>query len=160
VLLSKIPVSYSSNGPISYARQIIVSNPSPSGNLNFFKACDGSLCWALFFVDKQNRKLNKTNAGKYGPHTWVQWSRDERYAILASENDGASWLHAIDMKTGNSRVVEEEFHGTIQLNSFSWINDKEFKVKIIPYLKNSGFKQDTNRSFWFRGNIEEDTVKK
>jgi ankyrin repeat protein len=159
VLLSKIPVSYNAYGPISYARQIIVSNPSPSGNFSFFKACDGSLCWALFFVDKQKRKLNKTNAGKYGPNTWVQWSRDERYAILASENDGAAWIHAIDMKTGNSRVIKEAFQGAIKLNSFSWINDREFKIKIIPYLKNSGFQQDTASSFWWRGNIEKDTGK-
>jgi len=165
VLLSKIPVTYNSQGPISHADRLIVSNPSPSGNFNFFQGCDKppkgvGLCWRLFFVDKKQGKAKMTSAGKYGSHPWVQWSKDERYAILTSENEGALWIHAIDLQTGDSRAFKDPFRGTIQLNSFSWINDREFKVKIIPYLKNSGFQQDTAHSFWWRGNIEEDTVKK
>lgn len=165
VLLSKIPVSYNSQGSISHADRLIVSNPSPSGNFNFFKGCAQppkgvGLCWHLFFVDKKQGKAKMTSAGKYGSYPWVQWSKDERYAILTSESEGALLIHAIDLRTGDSRAFKDHFHGTIELNSFSWINERELKVKIIPYLKNSGFKQDAVRSFWWIGNIEEDTVKK
>lgn len=87
VLLSKIPVSYVSDGTVKYAGRLIVSNPSPSGKFNFFKACEqsadgsGSLCWAFYVVDKEKRKVKETQSGKYGPLQWVQWSKDERYVI-------------------------------------------------------------------------------
>ncbi len=159
VLLPNIPVSYVSDGTVKYAGRLIVSNPSPSGNFNFFQACEqpsdgGSLCWALFVVDKEKGKATKTHAGKYGPLQWVKWSRDERYAILANQNEGASWLHAIDLQTGDSKPFKDEGWScsNIDLNSFSWIDDKGFKVKIYH---TPGCPGNTDKSFLYTGNIED-----
>jgi hypothetical protein len=160
VLLSKIPVSYVSDGTVKYAGSLIVSNPSPSGRFNFFKACEqssgdgsGGLCWALFVVDKQKGKANKTQAGKYGPLQWVQWSKDERYAILANQNEGAIWLHAIDLKTGDSKSFDDAGWSCskIDFNSFSWVNDRVFNVKITHP---QGCEQDAVKSYVFTGNIK------
>ncbi|MEW6492195.1 MAG: ankyrin repeat domain-containing protein, partial [Cyanobacteriota bacterium] len=160
----------SSSNPLSYKGvsstapdRLIISNPSPSGNFNFFKGCNDSLeggipgdCSHLFFIDKKKGKAKITSAGKYGANTWVQWSRDERYAILAGSGCGVDWIYAINLQTGDSRSFKKEFHpGTIQLSSFSWINDREFKVKIVPHPQYPGSQKDTAPSFWWRGNIED-----
>lgn len=159
LLLSKIPVSYVSDGTVKYAGRLIVSNPSPSGKFNFFKGCEqsadgsGSLCWAFYVVDKEKRKVKETQPGKYGPLQWVQWSKDERYVILAEQLEGASWLYALDLQTGNSKQVKDGGWScsNIDLNSFSWTSDRAFKVKLDHP---QGCEQETGKSVWVTGDIK------
>ncbi len=156
------PLTYEGGSSIKPDR-LIISNSSPSGNFHFFKACgqlNGGVgyCPHLFFVDQKKGKAKITFAGKYGTHTWVQWSRDERYAILVGSGCGAEGLAAIDLQTGDSKRFKKVFDsGTIVLSSFSWINDREFKVKIVPHPAYPGSQKHTASSFWWRGNIEKDT---
>jgi hypothetical protein len=90
----------------------------------------------------------------------VQWSGDERYAILAGSGCGAEWFYAIDRQTGDSRAFKKQLEpGTIKFSSFSWINNREFKVKIVPHPQYPGSKKYSASSFWRRGNIEADSVK-
>ncbi|MGB3207798.1 MAG: hypothetical protein WBB28_22670 [Crinalium sp.] len=153
ILISKIPVSYSSDGSVFYAINIILSNPSPSGNFHFFQACDTQgLCWALYLIDKNQSKVYRTSAGKYGSYQWVQWSKDEQYAILADQNEGDSRIYAIDLKTGDSKSVDIGSRA-IDLKSFSWLDSRKFKVKIINHPACVDCKPNQSKSYWFNGNI-------
>ncbi len=153
VLISKIPVSYSSDGSVFYAINIILSNPSPSGNFHFFQACDTQgLCWALYLIDKNQSKVHKTFAGKYGSFQWVQWTEDERYAILADQNEGYSRIYAIDLKTGDSKSVDIGSLA-IDFKSFSWLDSRKFKIKVINHPTCVDCKPDKSNSYWFQGNI-------
>lgn len=158
VLLSSIPVTYRSDGKVFYADRLIVSPPSSSGNFHFFKGCEppeqGELCWALFFVDKQKGKADKTVAGKYSPLQWIQWTKDERYALLADNNERYWRLYAIDMQTGDSKQFEIGSR-TVDLNSFLWISDRAFKVKVIDGSASPDSQTGTEKSSWFKGNIED-----
>ena len=153
VLMPKIPVSYSSDGSVFYAINIILSNPSPSGNFHFFQACDTQgLCWALYLIDKNQGKVYRTSAGKYGSSQWVQWSKDERYAILADQNEGYSRMYAINLKTGDSKSIDIGSRA-IDLKSFSWLDSRKFKVKIINHPACADCKPDKSKFYWFQGNI-------
>ena len=160
VLLPNIPVSQDSNGKVKYAGRLIVSNPSRSGKFTFFKACEktsegsGSLCWAFYLVDKEKGTVKESQPGKYGPLQWVQWSRDERYVILAEQLEGASWLYALDLQTGNSKQVKDGGWScsNIDLKSFSWTSDRAFKVKLNHP---QDCEQDAGKSFWVTGNIKD-----
>ncbi len=160
VLLPNIPVSYVSDGMVKYAGRLIVSNPSPSGKFNFFKACEktsdgsGSLCWGFYLVDKEKGKAKEAQPGKYGPLQWVQWSKDERYVIVAEQLEGSLWLFALDLQTGNYKQVKDGGWScsNIDLNSFSWTSDRTFKFKLDHP---QDCEQDAGKSLWVTGNINE-----
>lgn len=76
VLLPEIPVSYISDGDITYAQRLIISDLSPSGRFNIVKACEGTtnesgLCWSVYLVDRQAETAQKVDIAKYGGLNWV-----------------------------------------------------------------------------------------
>ncbi len=132
VLLPTIPVSYSSDGSVTEALQLIVSPTSPSGRYNFFKACDrDGLCWAVYLVDRTEKTAKKVDVAKYGGRDWVQWSADERYAVLAEQMEGATWMVAVELPTGTS-AMSDELTFTADLASFKWTGDRTFTLQAAP----------------------------
>ncbi|MBD2260549.1 hypothetical protein [Pseudanabaena sp. FACHB-2040] len=133
-LLNEIPVSYVSDGTDTYAQQLIVSDPSPSGRFNIVKACEGSadeagLCWAVFLVDRQAETAEKISIAKYGGQDWVQWSADERYAVFAESMEGVTWFVALDLQTGDSQMFDQML-AAIDLSSFTWLSDRTLQVNV------------------------------
>lgn len=136
VLLAEIPVSYASNGDITYAQRLLVSDPSPSGRFSVIKACEGKnenepgLCWAVFLVDRQAETAESVGIAKYGGLNWVQWSADERYAVFAESMEGVSWFVALDLQSKEAKMFEET-PATADLSSFAWIDDRTFDVDLL-----------------------------
>lgn len=131
-LLPTIPVSYSSDGSVTDALQLIVSPTSPSGRYNFFKACDrDGMCWAVYLVDRTSKTAKKVDVAKYGGRDWVQWSTDERYALMAEQMEGSTWMVAVDLPAGKS-AMSKELPFMADLASFQWTGDRTFTVQATP----------------------------
>lgn len=134
-LLTEIPVSYTSDGTVTYAQQLILSEPSPSGRFNVFKACENStaeagLCWAVFLVDRDAGKVQQISIAKYGGQDWVQWSPDERYAVFTESMEGVSWFIVLDLQTGESKMFD--YTATpADLSSFTWVSDRTFQTTLL-----------------------------
>jgi len=151
VLLSEIPVSYVSDGNVTYAQGLIVSDPSPSGRFNVVKACEGTtnesgLCWAVFLVDRQSEKTKKISIAKYGGQNWVQWSADERYAVFTESMEDVTWFVVLDLQTGDSKQFDHTA-AVADLSSFTWLDDRTFQASIV-----CGDRTDCTKS-QFRANI-------
>ncbi|MBD1916464.1 hypothetical protein NC974_09150 [Leptolyngbya sp. SLC-A1] len=135
LLLNEIPVSYTSDGTVTYAQRLFVSEPSPSGRFNVFKACEGltdetGLCWAVFLVDREAGKVQQISIAKYGGQNWVQWSPDERYAVFAESMEGVTWFIALDLQTGESKMFDYTV-APADLSSFTWVSDRTFKANFL-----------------------------
>ncbi|MBD2088352.1 hypothetical protein H6F67_00480 [Microcoleus sp. FACHB-1515] len=135
VLLTEIPVSYVSNGDVTDAQRLIISDSSPSGRFNIVKACEGTtnesgLCWSLYLVDRQSETAQKIDIAKYGGLNWVQWTSDERYALFVESMEGVSWFVALDLQTGESKMFEQTA-ATADLSSFKWIDDRTFEANLL-----------------------------
>jgi hypothetical protein len=151
VLLTKIPVSYVSDGNVTYAQRLIVSDPSPSSRFNIVKACEGTtnksgLCWSVFLVDRQSATAKKIDIAKYGGQNWVQWSADERYAVFAESMEGVTWFVVLDLQTGDSKLFDHTT-AVADLSSFTWADDRTFRVNV------SCLDRADCRESPFRGNI-------
>lgn len=132
VLLPTIPVSYSSDGSVTDALQLIISPTSPSGRYNLIKACDrDGMCWAVYLVDRTEKTAKKVDVAKYGGRDWVQWSADERYAVLAEQMEGSTWMVAVELPTGTS-AMSGEVTFTADLASFKWTGDRTFTLQAAP----------------------------
>ncbi|MBD1913159.1 MULTISPECIES: hypothetical protein [unclassified Leptolyngbya] len=134
ILLTEIPVSYVSNGDITYAQRLIVSDVSPSGRFNIVKACEDAtaesgLCWSVFLADRQAGTARKIDIAKYGGLNWVQWTGDERYALFVESMEGVSWFVALDLQTGESKMFEQTA-ATVDLSSFKWIDHRSFEANL------------------------------
>lgn len=134
-LLNEIPVSYASDGTVTYAQRLLVSGPSPSGKFNIFKACEGltdetGLCWAVFLVDREAGKVEQISIAKYGGQNWVQWSPDERYAVFAESMEGVTWFIALDLQTGESKMFDYTA-APADLSSFTWMSDRTFEANLL-----------------------------
>ncbi|MFP5274052.1 hypothetical protein [Coleofasciculus sp.] len=130
-LLSEIPVSYSSDGTVTYAKRLIVSGSSPSGRYTFIKACEIEvkeigLCWSIYKVDALATEAQKVNISKYGGLNWVQWSSDERYAVFFDK----TWFIVMDLLTGESKT-SSELSAQPDLKSFTWTSDRTFDVTLV-----------------------------
>lgn len=158
-LLSKIPVSYSSdgsNGTVTYAKRLLISAPSPSGAFNFVRACESptnetGLCWSFFLVNRQQETAQKVAVGKYGGLEWVQWSPDEHYAVFMEPLEGSFWFHVVDLQTGDSKSFEE-LRDRPDLTRFTWTNDHTFQVNVSTCngstcTSPSSFTGDINKLF-------------
>ncbi|RWX48654.1 hypothetical protein VT99_10692 [Candidatus Electrothrix marina] len=143
-----LTVIYENSG-LKSARKIpsnmyVVYPQSPSGRYAFIQSCqfeengiDYGLCWAPFIFDKKSRKIHETSAGKYGPERWINWSSDDRYAILSNKNEGAMWLHAIDATNGKTYSFPSDspyptwdgFHVIkIYSDTFAWRGPHTFAI--------------------------------
>lgn len=134
VVLDSIPVTYVSDGSALYAKRLVVSDPSPSGNYTFVKGCEEAdpstgLCWAVFLVDRAEGTAYPVTVGKYGGKDWVQWSSDDRYAILAEVMEGSSWIYVVDLQTEASKNLGE-MSANIDLESFQWRGDRTFTINV------------------------------
>ncbi|MBE9181327.1 hypothetical protein IQ268_22455 [Oculatella sp. LEGE 06141] len=150
VLLSEIPVSYSSDDTVTYAKRLIVSPSSPSGAFRFVKACEAEgsedgLCWSVYLVNTREATAEKVDIGKYGGSAWVQWTADERYAVLVEQHDGATWFVVVDLAAGESQL-SEELPPNVEISSFEWIDDRTFHVD---------FRDCTTAECDFTGNVED-----
>jgi hypothetical protein len=150
-LLPTIPVSYSSDGSVTDALQLMVSPTSPSGRYNFFKACDrDGMCWAVYLVDRTNKTAKKVDVAKYGGRDWVQWSADERYAVLAEQMEGSTWMVAVDLPAAKS-AMSDELTFTADLTSFKWTGDRTFTIQAAN-CKNADCKPPNSS---YQANIED-----
>ncbi|AFZ14868.1 hypothetical protein Cri9333_4063 [Crinalium epipsammum PCC 9333] len=61
-------------------------------------------------------------------------------------------MYAINLKTGDSKSVDIGSRA-IDLKSFSWLDSRKFKVKIINHPACVDCKPDKSKSYWFNGNI-------
>lgn len=161
VLLEKIGVTESVDAPeVTYAKRLIVSPPSPSGNFNLLRGCDGvtdGLCWKFFLIDRKAGVAKETTVGKYGADDdWMQWSENERYLVMKGYTDGAAWLYAIDLLTAEGRALEFGQH-ELDLSTFTWVDEGTFKIKVneLPIGKAAadGGNETTDAPFWFKGNL-------
>jgi hypothetical protein len=135
VLLTENPVSYRSDGVVTYAQRLIVSDPSPSGRFNIVKACEGTtngsgLCWSVYLVNRQSETAQRVDIAKYGGLNWVQWTADERYSLFAESMEGVSWFVALDLQTQESRMFEQTT-ATADLSSFKWIDNRTFEANVF-----------------------------
>jgi hypothetical protein len=132
-LLNKIPVSYISDGNVTYAQRLIVSNPSSSGRFSIVKACEettneSGLCWAVFLIDRQDQQAQKISIAKYGGQEWVQWSNDERYAVFTESMEGSTWFLVLDLQSGETKTIDNYTPAIADLASFKWTSDRTFQV--------------------------------
>jgi hypothetical protein len=142
ILLSKIPVSYSSDGTVTYAKRLIVSPSSPSGRYTIIKACEAEtdetgLCWSIYKVDSQQAKAEKVSIAKYGGLNWVQWSSDQRYAVFVEKMEGTAWFIVMDLRTGESQSFSE-LSAQPDLNSFTWTGENTFDITLVNGSKFQG----------------------
>jgi hypothetical protein len=144
-LLVEIPVSYSSDNTVTYAKRLIVSPTSPSGRYSLVKACDRetdeALCWAVYRVDRQHAKVQQVSIGKYGGLEWIQWSSDERYAVFLEKMEGTAWFIVMNLETGESQL-SDQLPAQPDLTSFVWTGDRIFNVTL-------------NNGTQFQGNIDD-----
>lgn len=134
-LLNEVPVSYGSDGTVTYAGHLLLSDPSPSGRFRVVKACERSinesgLCWSVFLVDRQAQTAQKIDVAKYGGQNWVQWSADERYAVFAESMEGVTWFVVLDSQTGKTKMFDQTAT-TADLSSFTWEGDRTFQAKLF-----------------------------
>lgn len=104
-IASKLPVTYDSDGVVTYAKKVIISPVSKSERYVFIKGCDrveNGLCWATFLFDFESETFTKVYAGKYGPDPWVKWIKNDEYALLRYESHGENHLYRIDLASGES----------------------------------------------------------
>lgn len=126
---------YTSDGTVTYAQRLFVSEPSSSGRFNVLKACEGStdeigLCWAVILVDREAGKVQKISIAKYSGQNWVQWSTDERYAVFAESMEGVTWFIVLDLQTGESKMFDYT-PAPADLSSFSWVSDRTFQANFL-----------------------------
>ncbi len=160
VLLEKIAVTYDSTGPVSYAKRLLVSPHSPSGNFNLLRGCDGEtngLCWKYFLIDRVAGEAKETTVGKYGAdEDWMQWSANERYLVMKGYTDGAAWLYAINLETADGRALEFG-QNELDLSRFSWVDEGTFQIKVHKLAQGASVaeagNETTNAPFWFKGNL-------
>ena len=161
VLLEKIAVTYDSTGPVNYAKRLLVSPPSPSGNFNLLRGCDGEtngLCWKFFLLDRVAGEAKETTVGKYGAdEDWMQWSQSDRYLVMKGYTDGAAWLYAIDLETADGRALEFGQH-EFDLSRFTWVDAETFQIKVNKLPQGASVaetgNETTNAPFWFKGNLK------
>ncbi len=160
MLVAKIGVTYTSDGQVTYAKRLIVSPPSPSGNFNLLRGCDGvtdGLCWKFFLIDRQAGEAKETTVGKYGAdEDWMQWSANERYLVMKGYTDGAAWLYAIDLLSAKGRALEFGQH-ELDLSSFTWVDEGTFQIKVNELRQGKAVADAGNETpdtpFWFKGNL-------
>ncbi|MDJ0706017.1 MAG: hypothetical protein QNJ46_22330 [Leptolyngbyaceae cyanobacterium MO_188.B28] len=148
VIVSEIRVSG------SYAKRLLISDSSPSGNYHLFQACDRlgerSLCWAEFLVNKAENRAQQVSLSKYGVSHWVRWSEDEKYALFPYRSESSFTLRGLDLETGESSGYIDWFCN-IDLNSFSWIDNRVFQIQVLDHGENGWPCNDSPR--WFREDI-------
>lgn len=150
--------SYSSDGNHVLVDVMKIFPSSNSERFYFIKACEYQdesnsagadhslgLCWTQFLFDAENWSFIRIAAGKYGPRDWIQWSSDDRYAIVYSYNEGVYWFHAYDPRNGNEFLFppsfDENFESYYELtdvdeSSFEWLSSRSFRV-IASYRRYS-----------------------
>lgn len=112
VLADPLVVSYDmssgDNGTPIPAGKAVLFPASPDGRFRVVQACEGpkptALCWSVFVLDEETRRLHETTAGKYGPQEWQSWSPDRQHVALLSTTEGSWWLHVIEATSGESHA--------------------------------------------------------
>ena len=80
----------------------------------------------------------------------MQWSEDEEYALFNYTSEGSSTLSGLNLKTGEATGGSDWFCD-VDLNSFSWIDNKVFQIQVFDNKDQDLKCQDT--PYWFRGNV-------
>ena len=141
VLAKDLIASHSSDGTTIAAKLLLVYPASNSQNYYFVNSCEFQenekgygLCWAPYIFNKKQWKLYGTYAGKYGPEEWIRWSHDDKFAIVYNRNEGAYWIHAINVNGGESYDYPQ---GRSRMNitkfakdSFKWTGPRSFVIDI------------------------------
>ena len=119
------------------AGRVVLFPASPSGRFRVVQACESAatdgLCWKVFVFDRETGRLSDAAAGKYGPERWLNWSPDERHAVLVSRNDGASWLHVVESASGRSLAFPRDGSGEnwqLQPETLAWTGARSFTVTV------------------------------
>ena len=130
-----ILVTGSSSGDQIFAQSLFVHPPSPSGIYYFIQACEGvssspGLCWSQWSFDADNRALNRTFAGKYGPHPFISWGPDDQLAGLFYSDEGFSQIYIVNAQTGGSWAFPD--WGSAAADASSLIVENESLVWVDP----------------------------
>lgn len=136
----KIIASYQegADGQIAIpAREIILFPPAERSGLRIVQACEtadaNSLCWAVRLLDPNAASLQEITAGKYGPAHWLRWNAAEKRVALISRNEGADWVHVVDVATGTTKTypdVSENANWQVDRESFAWNGDDAFTLSV------------------------------
>jgi hypothetical protein len=142
----RIPVSFGSDGTITYAGSMQVFPASPDERHYFMTACESGaaksaedLCWRPFLFDTENGKLAPVYAGKYGPLKWIRWTSDGAYGVVLSSNKGAYWIHILkplsheavafpSLQPPDPGAPITELHD-LHPESFKWLGPRSFEIK-------------------------------
>lgn len=129
VITPKLVASFSSSDHVAIASEATVFPEPVNGRYFIIQACDKELCWSLWKFDRKHWTIQQTNAGKYGPERWVRWSKDGRFSVMYSNNEGASWLYSISLAENYADGESQELV-SIEPFSFKWVSDAVFSLSV------------------------------
>ncbi|MBN9089372.1 MAG: hypothetical protein J0J01_20885 [Reyranella sp.] len=135
VLTTPLAQSQSPVGGRTQVTRAYLSPASPSGRFRYVTTFSGDLLLNQFLFDRESKELRITNAGKYASDgDSIQWSPNERYALLASRLEGFQLVHVLENSTGAhahfpnwgrnddpSRLLNMRMD-----EAFHWTGDNEF----------------------------------
>ena len=127
--------SYSYHGDGSWsvagvAKEISLFPPSPSGRYRIIPACGDDFCGILLILDSRDNVSKRMAIGKYRQIDWVQWSEDERFALLITDI-GYHHMDLIDMASYTSSVYPSDYSPVMFApSSFSWSDSRTFKIRL------------------------------
>ncbi|MBK8909273.1 MAG: hypothetical protein IPM60_15760 [Rhodospirillales bacterium] len=129
-LLNGSPVSPALEPWGRKAEKLLVYPTSPTGRYTVVDSCSVN-CGLLLVVDRMAKSAKQFFAGKYGPERWIEWSSDEKYAVLYNKNEGVNWLHVLLVESGEIFIFPpERKQGNIKfdIQSFAWVSANRFRI--------------------------------
>jgi len=130
------------DGAASRASQVLpasavrVSPLSPTGRYQILIADpdDGRSLRAPYLLDRGQRRLTRIDTGRFGPQQWVQWSGQERYALLVHADRDDESLWAVDLSSGaTAEVLVSRFRSEslrVRRDSVAWQRASVFDVVV------------------------------
>ena len=110
--------------------RLFLSPPSPGGQFRIIDVC-GEMCGKAFVLDLQQKRLQDTFAGRYGPmKDWISWSPDGAYAVLAYEDEGFAWLYVVRAADGASWEVLNDGL-LVRPESLRWLDTEIVEVRAL-----------------------------
>lgn len=123
-------ITYGSDGTTSSAENISLFPPSPSGRYRIIPACNYLGCGVLLIVDSKDNISKRIAIGKLRQIDWIQWTEDERFALLITEG-GCHYMSVIDMASYTQSWYPSDFAPVLfDPESFLWIDSRAFKVRV------------------------------
>jgi hypothetical protein len=128
------------NGTVDRVASRIVLMPlSPSGRYRIISACGGNFCGTILLLDRVKNSSRRIAIGKNRLIDWVQWSDDERFALLI-DYAGAHWLSAVDTKKMELIGTYPQSPSVKRIDSatFAWVDPGVFKLRVADCSNKGG----------------------